>query len=70
MRIGPTGLVDNTAAVTYSYCHFYANNLATGISTDITGTPGPINGGNNVAADTPPNVRGFHAISGADHADV
>jgi hypothetical protein len=53
------GLMDNTAAVTYSYCHFYANNLATGISTDITGTPGPINGGNNIAADTPPNVRGF-----------
>jgi hypothetical protein len=53
------GLMDNTAAVTYSNCHFYANNLATGISTDITGSPGPINGGNNVAADTPPNVRGF-----------
>jgi hypothetical protein len=53
------GLMDNTAAVTYSYCHFYANNLATGISTDVTGTPGPINGGNNVAADTPPLVRGF-----------
>jgi len=51
------GLMDNTAAVTYSYCHFYANNLATGISTDITGTPGPIDGGNNIAADTPPNVR-------------
>jgi hypothetical protein len=53
------GLMDNTGAVTYSYCHFYANNLATGISTDISGTPGPINGGNNLAADTPPNVRGF-----------
>jgi len=53
------GLMDNTGAVTYSYCHFYANNLATGVSTDITGTPGPINGGNNIAADTPPNVRGF-----------
>jgi hypothetical protein len=53
------GLVDNTVAVTYSYCHFYANNLATGISTDVGGAPGPINGGNNVAADTPPNVRGF-----------
>jgi hypothetical protein len=53
------GLVDNTGAVTYSYCHFYANNIATGVSTDVTGTPGPINGGNNVAADTPPNVRGF-----------
>jgi hypothetical protein len=53
------GLMDNTAAVTYSYCHLYANNLATGISTDVTGAPGPIDGGNNVAADTPPNVRGF-----------
>jgi hypothetical protein len=54
------GLMDNSgAAVTYSNCHFYANNLATGISTDITGAPGPTNGGNNLAADTPPNVRGF-----------
>ena len=53
------GLMDNTGAVTYSYCHFYANNLATGISTDVTGTPGPIDGGNNTAADTPPNIRGF-----------
>jgi hypothetical protein len=51
------GLMDNTGAVTYSYCHLYANNLATGISTDVTGTP--INGGNNIAADTPPNIRGF-----------
>jgi len=53
------GLMDNTAAVTYSYCHLYANNLATGVSTDVTGAPGPIDGGNNLAADTPPNVRGF-----------
>jgi hypothetical protein len=53
------GLMDNTGAVTYSYCHFYANNIATGVSTDITGTPGPINGGNNIAADTPPDVTGF-----------
>jgi hypothetical protein len=53
------GLMDNTAAVTYSCCHFYANNLATGVSTDVTGTPGPIDGGNNVPADTPPNIRGF-----------
>ncbi|HEY3823049.1 MAG TPA: polysaccharide deacetylase family protein, partial [Bryobacteraceae bacterium] len=53
------GLMDNTGAVTYSFCHFYANNLATGVSTDVTGTPGPINGGNNLPADTPPNVRGF-----------
>jgi hypothetical protein len=53
------GLLDNTGAVTYSYCHFYANNLATGVSTDISGTPGPIDGGNNIVTDTPPNVRGF-----------
>ena len=53
------GLLDNTASVTYSYCHFYANNLATGLSTDIGGTPGPRDGGHNVAADTPPSVRGF-----------
>jgi hypothetical protein len=53
------GLMDNTGAVTYSYCHLYANNLATGISTDVIGVPGPIDGGNNLAADTPPNVRGF-----------
>lgn len=58
------GLVDNTAAVTYSYCHFYANNLATGISTDVSGTPGPIDGGHNLAADTPPNVRGFMRYPG------
>lgn len=53
------GLIDNTGAVSYSYCHFYANNLATGISTDVTGTPGPVNAGNNIASDTPPNIRGF-----------
>ena len=53
------GLMDNTSAVTYSYCHFYANNVATGVSTDITGVPGPIDGGNNLPADTPPNIRGF-----------
>lgn len=53
------GLMDNTGAVIYSYCHLYANNLATGVSTDVTGAPGPIDGGNNIAADTPPNVRGF-----------
>lgn len=51
------GLMDNTGAVTYSYCHFYANNLATGVSTDVTGTP--IDGGHNVAPDTAPDVRGF-----------
>lgn len=53
------GLMDNTGAVTYSYCHLYANNLATGVSTDVTGTPGPIDGGHNLGADVAPNVRGF-----------
>jgi hypothetical protein len=53
------GLMDNTGAVTYSYCHFYANNLATGVSTDITGAPGPIDGGHNLAADMPPNARAY-----------
>jgi hypothetical protein len=53
------GLMDNTGAVTYDYCHFYANNLATGVSTDVTGTPGPHDGGHNLPADTPPDVRGF-----------
>src|SRR5579862_3673342 len=53
------GLLDNTAAVTFSYCHFYANNIATGMSTDVGGNPGPKDGGNNIAADTPPNVRNF-----------
>ena len=51
------GVMDNTGALTYSYCHLYANNLATGISTDVTGIP--IDGGHNLAADTPPNIRGF-----------
>ena len=51
------GIMDNTGAVRYSYCHLYANNLATGISTDVTGTP--INAGHNLAADTPQNIRGF-----------
>jgi Polysaccharide deacetylase len=49
------GLVDYTGAVTYSYCHFYANNLATGVSTDVLGAIEP----NNIPADTPPNVRNF-----------
>jgi len=53
------GLMDNTGAVRYSHCHFYANNLATGVSTDVTGTPGPLDVGGNVPADTPPQVRGF-----------
>ncbi len=53
------GLVDNTGGVSYSYCHFYANSIATGLSLDISGTPGPIDGGHNIAPDTPPNIRNF-----------
>jgi hypothetical protein len=52
-------LVDNTGAVTYSYCHFYASSLAVAGSTDVeyTSGTGPIAGVGNVAADTPPAVQ-------------
>jgi hypothetical protein len=52
-------LVDNTGAVTYSYCHFYASSLAVAGSTDVEWTSGggPIAGGGNVAADTAPAVQ-------------
>src|SRR5439155_25434437 len=40
-----------------SRCHIAANNLATGISTDVTRPP--IDGGNNLSPDTPPGIRGF-----------
>lgn len=53
------GLLDNTAAVSYSYCHFYANNIATGLSTDVGGNPGPKDGGGNLVADVPANIRQF-----------
>ena len=33
-------LVDNTGAVTYSYCHFYASSLAVAGSTDVLWTMG------------------------------
>ena len=33
-------LVDNTGAVTYSYCHFYASSLAVAGSTDVVWTSG------------------------------
>src|SRR5437016_13242285 len=32
------GLMDNTGAVTYSCGHLYANNPATGVSTDVSGS--------------------------------
>ncbi|MGA8838319.1 MAG: hypothetical protein WCF74_00280 [Candidatus Sulfotelmatobacter sp.] len=52
-------LVDNTGAVTYSYCHFYASSLAVAGSTDVewTSGSGPIAGAGNIAADTAPAVQ-------------
>ena len=52
-------LVDDTGAVTYSYCHFYASSLAVAGSTDVewTSSSGPIAGAGNVAADTAPAVQ-------------
>ncbi len=52
-------LVDNTGAVNYSYCHFYASSLAVAGSTDVewTSGSGPTVGAGNIAADTPPAVQ-------------
>ncbi len=52
-------LVDNTSAVSYSYCHFYASSLAVAGSTDVewTSGTGPIAGTGNIATDTPPAVQ-------------
>jgi hypothetical protein len=52
-------LVDNTGAVTYSYCHFYASSLAVAGSTDVEATtgPGPTLGARNIPADTPTAVQ-------------
>jgi hypothetical protein len=52
-------LVDNTGAVTYSYCHFYASSLAVAGSTDVEWTTGngPTVGAGNIAADTAPAVQ-------------
>jgi hypothetical protein len=54
-----SALVDNTGAVTYSYCHFYASSLAVAGSTDVLSTsgPGPTAGAGNIAADTAPAVQ-------------
>jgi len=54
-------LVDNTGAVTYSYCHFYASSLALAGSTDVEAVSGsgPIAGTGNIAADTPPAVQAW-----------
>ncbi len=55
-------LVDNTGAVTYSYCHFYASSLAVAGSTDVAwqrSELGPTAGVGNVPADTPPAVQAW-----------
>jgi hypothetical protein len=55
------GIVDNVqGAVSYDYCHLYANNLATALTVDTSGTPGPTAGLHNVAAETPPWIREWH----------
>jgi hypothetical protein len=52
------GIVDNVqGAVSYDYCHLYANNLATALTVDTSGTPGPTVGTHNIAAETPPWIR-------------
>jgi hypothetical protein len=55
------GIIDNVqGAVNYDYCHLYANNLATAVTVDTSGTPGPTAGTHNVAAETPPWIREWH----------
>jgi len=55
------GIMDNVqGAVSYDYCHLYGNNLATGLTVDTSGTPGPAAGLHNVAAETPPWIREWH----------
>jgi hypothetical protein len=52
------GIVDDAGgAVSYDYCHLYANNLATALTVDTSGTPGPAAGTHNIAAETPPWIR-------------
>ena len=54
-------LVDNTGAVNYSYCHFYASSLAVAGSTDVewTSGTGPTAGAGNIGADVPPAVQAW-----------
>ncbi|MGB6387671.1 MAG: hypothetical protein WBD25_21285 [Terriglobales bacterium] len=55
------GIVDNVqGAVNYDYCHLYANNLATALTVDTSGTPGPTAGTHNIAAETPPWIHEWH----------
>ena len=54
-------LADNTGAVTYSYCHFYASSLAVAGSTDVlwVSGPGPTAGAGNIAGDVAPAVQAW-----------
>ncbi len=55
------GIVDNVqGGVRYDRCHFYGNNLATALTVDVSGTPGPTAGQHNIAAETAPWVREWH----------
>jgi hypothetical protein len=55
------GIVDNVqGAVSYDYCHLYANNLATALTVDTSGTPGPTAGVHNVPAETAAWIREWH----------
>src|ERR1700681_3973462 len=55
------GIVDNVqGAVSYDFCHLYGNNLATALTVDTSGTPGPTAGLHNVAIETPPWIREWH----------
>ncbi|MGB9489979.1 MAG: hypothetical protein WCA92_05870, partial [Terriglobales bacterium] len=52
------GIVDNTGgAVSYDYCHLYGNNVATALTVDTSGTPGPTAGVHNIPAETAPWIR-------------
>jgi hypothetical protein len=54
------GLIDNVqGSVSYDYCHFYANNLATALTVDTSGAPGPTAGIHNIAAEAPPWIRSW-----------
>jgi hypothetical protein len=52
-------LVDNTGAVTYSFCHFYGSSLAVANSTDVefTSGTGPTAGVGNIGVDVAPAVQ-------------
>lgn len=51
------GLKDNSGRVTYSYSHFYGNNVAQFATTDVVGG---IAGSGNASSSTPPVVANFN----------